>query len=279
MSWRRDLDLLHNEEVDMVLRPHPLSFTKHYIFFVYLVILALLLRRLHLLLIENTSLFSVLNELLGVPLSQLGINIVDLIFLLSFWAVLILSGWLGSRLLHTGLLMLYTIMVAFSGTFLEFYCLISRFEMPFVQVSYIKILLLAATAVMAMILIELHRRRCLYIITNRRVILRGGLTFKEEEITYDEIARIRVEQGILGRVFNFGTVSLLSASALKLGGALYSEIREELSGFEGNLKHSAFEEDLKKFRDKEPLRLYGIPNPRRVRIIIGNRQLEAKEGP
>jgi len=276
MSIQLDLDLLHNEEVDMVLRPHPLSFIKHHAFFVYLLILASILRRLHILLVENSSLFSVLNHLLGLYLSQLGMNTIDLIFLVSFWTLLILSGWAGIRLLHTRLSMLYVIIVASSGTSLEIYSLMSRFETPFIQASYIKILILAAASIAAMILIEIHRRRCLYVITNRRVILREGLTFKEEEITYDDIAHLRVEQGILGRIFNFGTINLISAFDLEPCSIQYGEIREEFGDFE-DLKNRIFERDLKKVGDKGILRLYGIPNPRRVRIIIGNRQLEAGE--
>ena len=276
MSWRRDLDLLHGEEVDIVLKPHPLSFTKHNVFFLYLIITVFLLRNFQSLIEENASLFSLLR-FLDAALSRLGMNIVDMVFLASFWIVLILSGWVGTRLLHTRLLMIYVILIAASGTTLEIYWSITRFELAFIKGSHIKLILLAGTAIAAMILIEIHRRRCLYIVTNRRVIAKRGLTLKEEEITYDEIYHVRVEQGILGRVFNFGTVILISIYDLESNEPLYEEIPEVLKQFEGDITDRALEESSKIRRRRRRLLLSGVPNPRRVRVIIGNRQLEAKE--
>ena len=91
MSWRRDLDLLHGEEVDIVLKPHPLSFTKHHIFFVTLLIIALLFWKFYFLFEENASLLSV-PSVLDVALNKIGMKVADMIFLVSFGIIIIISG-------------------------------------------------------------------------------------------------------------------------------------------------------------------------------------------
>jgi len=273
MSWRRDLDLLHDEEIDIVLKPHLLSFAKYHLFFIFLIIIIPFLQRLHLLLESDASISSAIR-FLGVTLSGLGMNIIDTFFIFSFWIILIIIGWIGKRLLHRRALMLYIISVAASGTILEFYLSIKSLEMPFIQRPYVKLALLAVTAILSMSLVEIHRRKCRYIITNRRIIIREGLTFKEKEITYEEIFRIQVNQGILGRIFNFGTIILFSTTDFRSNESSYKEIPKASKQFNEEIGE---EYGLESWRSKNQLLLFGVPNPRRIRVIIGNRQLETRE--
>jgi len=271
------LELLHGEEVDMALKPHPLSFIKYHIFFAYLILLAFFLRKFRPLLEDNISLLFV-PSFLEAAFSRLGLNLVDTAFLVSFWIVLIISGWIGNRLLRNRMLIFYVVSVAALGTVLEIYWSITQFEITFIQRIHVKLVLLVGTAIVNMVLVEIHRRRFLYVVTNYRVIIREGLKLKEKEIAYDEISRIHVEQGILGRVFNFGTVVLFSMFDLGLNEPLYKEVPELLETFEENMASRTSEETiLKNWRSKKRLLLFGVPDPRRVRVIIGNRQLEAKE--
>ena len=99
MSWRRDLELLHDEEIDMVLKPHPLSFTRYHAFFFILILVAFLFQRFYSLLEENVSLLSAFISLDAV-LSIVNMKTVDAIFLVFFWIVMIISGWIGTRLLQ-----------------------------------------------------------------------------------------------------------------------------------------------------------------------------------
>ena len=277
MSWRRSLDLLRGEEVDMVLKPHFLSFAKYHVFFLYLILISLLLRRVHLLLEDNVSFLSAFSFLDAV-LSNLSMNVVDAIFLFSFWVILLTSGWAGSRLLHSRRIMFYVISVAASSTLLEFYWFMTHFETAFIQISHIKLLLLAGTSVGSMVLIDIYRRKCLYIITNRRIIIKEGLKFKEEEVTYDEISHIRVKQGVLGRVFNFGTIILVSTFDFGLNESLYKDIPEMMKESEVKITERTLRNGVpENWRSKRQWMLFGVPNPRRVRVIIGNRQMEAKE--
>lgn len=268
------MDLLDDEEVDMAIKPHTLSFISYHVFFTYLILVAFFLKKFHLILKDNISIFSVLR-FLDAALGRLDMNIVDAIFLVSFWIVVIISSRVGSRLLHNKILMLYAILLAASGTALEVYWSITHFETALIQRSYVKIVLLAGTSIASMILIEIYRRRCLYVVTNRRVIIRKGFRLKEDEMRYDEIARILVKQGILGRAFNFGTVILVSMFDFRLNRHLYGEVPEALRRSGVNVVDRTLEEESLKSRRQ--MLLFGVPDPRRVRIIIGNRQLEAKE--
>ena len=274
---RRGLDLLHGEEVDMAVKPHPLSFSRYHAFFIYLVLAAFLLRRLRLLLKENISVLSILS-FLDAALSRLGMDILDAVFLVSFWAVLIISGWIGNRLLHNRILLFYAILVAASGTVLELYLSMMHYEIGIVPIqrASVKLVLLAGTAIACMALVEVYRRRYLYVVTNYRVIIRGGLILKEEEIAYKNISRVYVKQGILGRIFNFGTVVL--NSTFDFSEAPYREIPEALK-MPSEKADKALEEDLGKWKRGRQLKLLGVPDPRRVRIIIGNRILEKRESP
>jgi len=271
------LELLHGEEVDMALKPHPLCFVKYHVFFAYLILVAFLLQNLYFFLEDNSSLLSSLN-FLEAAFSGLGMNLVDFVFLLSFWAVLILSGWIATRLLRNRIIMIYVVLVAVLGTILEVYWSMTNFELTFIQRRYFKLIPLAGTAIVNVVLVDIHRRRLRYIITNYRVIIREGLKMKEEEITYNIISHIRVEQGILGRLFNFGTIILFSIFDFGLNEPLYGETSELLKSLEGDVTGKASgETDQKRRRSKKGLLLYGVPDPRRVRVIIGNRLLEAKE--
>ena len=275
MSWR-DLDLFHGEEVDVILRPHPLSFIRYHIFFAFLILLALPLLRFHIFIEENAHLLSDLSSL-EAALGGLGMSLVDAAFLASFWVILLIIGWAGSRLLRRRLIMLFIILILGSATLLELYLSLGNIEVTFIQRPYVKLVLLAVAAASATIIVEAHRGRCVYILTNRRVIVRMGLTLKEEEMEYDEISNIRVEQGLLGRLLKFGTVTLISRLDLGLGESGLMGASEALKRYGEESKAASLEEGLRGQLGVRRLTLCGVPNPRRVRVIIANRQFEAGE--
>ncbi len=55
-----------------------------------------------------------------------------------------------------------------------------------------------------------------YEITPKEIIFRRGLFFKKEELnTLDHIGSIEIDQGLLGRIFNFGTIKLFNWASEK----------------------------------------------------------------
>jgi membrane protein YdbS with pleckstrin-like domain len=75
-----------------------------------------------------------------------------------------------------------------------------------------------AVAIIGFLIIELYRRSHKYIITNLRLIFKGGvLTKRERTIRYDKVADIDARQGVLGQIFGFGTIIPVSQSGFGLG--------------------------------------------------------------
>jgi len=75
-----------------------------------------------------------------------------------------------------------------------------------------------AVSIVGFLIIELYRRSHKYIITNLRIIFKGGvLTKRERTIRYDKVADIDAKQGVLGQIFSFGTIIPISQSGFGLG--------------------------------------------------------------
>lgn len=73
-------------------------------------------------------------------------------------------------------------------------------------------------AIAGFLLVELYRQSHEYLITNFRLIFRGGIvTKKERTLRYDKITDIHCSQGPLGRVFGFGTILPITQSGFGLG--------------------------------------------------------------
>jgi membrane protein YdbS with pleckstrin-like domain len=272
------VDLIHGEEVDLVARPHPLSFFRYHLFAVYLIIVALFLGWFHSYLGSNEQLLGVLS-FLNVIFGMTGMKTVDIALLVVFWIILLLSG-LGIGVLWVSKMpLVYMVLVGLAGTALELYFL-APYE--FALKPMVKLLLLGVAAAVSMILTEVYRKRHTYVITNYRIVTKKGFIRKEErELMYDKITDVYVNQGILGRIFNFGTVIPISGSGFGLG----SDSAQAFTGAAASLKGAtvgggfAGGKSVQTPRAATYFSLHGVSDPKKIRIIIGNRQLETKEAP
>ena len=67
-------------------------------------------------------------------------------------------------------------------------------------------------------MVELFRRSHKYIISNQRIVFKGGVVTKEQRtLRYDKITDINTKQGIIGQIFGFGTIIPISQSGFGLG--------------------------------------------------------------
>lgn len=83
---------------------------------------------------------------------------------------------------------------------------------PFI---YILGWLLFICGVILFIVIYFYARGHKYCITNKRIIISKTFITREiRELSYDKITDIAIKQGLLGRLFNFGTIIPLTASGL-----------------------------------------------------------------
>jgi len=188
-------DLLENEHIEKNLSPHPLSFMRLQSLCLFLIIWGVLLGWL-----VNFSDYKELfsgNEwfpILAWGLVLLFIGVIASLIMIQ-WSIFFLylglffgglglifsQGWLGD-----------------SGVFIPFYSV--------------------AVSIIGFLIVELYRRSHKYIVSNLRIIFRGGVvTRRERTLRYDKITDIDAKQGILGQIFSFGTIIPISQSGFGLG--------------------------------------------------------------
>ncbi|MEM1551015.1 MAG: hypothetical protein QXR13_03670, partial [Candidatus Bathyarchaeia archaeon] len=167
----KDFELLKGERIETSFRPHPLSFLRYYFVCFYLAFLAIALHILYQWLYQNVwsnpSVVGILNLLFGiVP----GLSPEEILFLIIFWTILVLSGFLIGVLWISKMPLLYMILIGISGTLLEIYL----YPEP-----YAKFIALLFSAILGLILVEVYRRGHRFLLTNYRVIAIKSFIGKE----------------------------------------------------------------------------------------------------
>ena len=190
-------ELLNNEEIERVLSPHPLSFMNYQFLCIFLIVWGLVFGWF-----VNFSEYTGFFENLGSE--WMGIMVWGLVLLaFSVGASILTIRWriffmyLGIFLSGLGL-MFWTNNLGNYKVFVPFYTV--------------------AMSIAGFLLVEWYRRSHKYIISNQRIIFKGGIVTKEERtLRYDKISDINAKQGILGQIFGFGTIIPVSSSGFGLG--------------------------------------------------------------
>ncbi|MEM2272722.1 MAG: PH domain-containing protein [Candidatus Bathyarchaeia archaeon] len=274
MNNLKDFELFRNEKIEFSLRPHPLSFMRYYSVCLYLGFLAMALYMLYKWLNQNVwlnpSISWILNVLFGIiP----GVSPEELVSLIIFWAILVLSGFLIGVSWVSKMPLLYMILIGSSGTLLEVYLF---------PEALTKIATLLFSAVLGLFLVEVYRRGHRFFLTSYRIIAVKKFIWKEvREVMYDKITDIYVHQGLLGRIFNYGTIIPISESGFGLGeDASLAAISAEAAAKRGSLGVIfSGKRSVNRPKASSYFSLYGIPDPKRMRGIIGSKMLEMKETP
>ncbi|EMR73382.1 putative membrane protein, partial [Thermoplasmatales archaeon SCGC AB-539-N05] len=188
-------ELLDNERVEKTLSPHPLSFMKLQSVCLFLIIWGVLFGWL-INFSEYRELFSG-NEwypvlIWGTVLLLAGViaSLVAIRWSIFFLYLGVFAGWMGVMFSQGWL--------NNTGVFIPFYSI--------------------AVSIIGFLIVELYRRSHKYIITNLRIIFKGGvITKRARTLRYDKIADLGTEQGVLGQIFGFGTIIPVSQSGLGLG--------------------------------------------------------------
>ena len=266
-----DVDLLPGEEVDEVLQPHPLSFLRYYLVAIYLMVVSAALERLYLYLQTNMSALGFLGAIFS---SITGMPAQDAVLLTVFWVILIVSGVLIGLLWVTKTPLLCMVLVGVVGTFLELY-----YRFP----PLTKLWVLVVAALLGIVFTETYRRGHRYFITNYRIVLRKRFVGREErELMHDKITDVYVGQGLLGRIFNFGTVIPVTESGFGMGEEMaMAGVHAAASVKGGGLigVGAGGGKSMQRPRAATYFSLHGIPDPKRVRGLISRRRLEAREAP
>lgn len=215
-------ELLKNEQIERMLSPHPLSFMKLQALCIFVIVWGIVVWWL-----TNFSTYSdMFNSNPWYPLILWGL----VLLLIGVVASLVAIQW--------------SIFFLYLGVFAGAVGLI--FWQQWENDATLFILVYSiAVSIGGFLIVELYRRSHKYILSNLRIIFKGGLlTKRERTIRYDKIADIDAKQGILGQIFSFGTIIPVSQSGFGLGsdktmaagGIAVGSKKAKLFGFAGGGK-------------------------------------------
>ena len=190
-------ELLENEKVEKTLSPHPLSFMKLQSLCIFLIVWGIVVGW-----IVNFSEYS-----------HFFSGATSFVFTLLVWGlVLLLAGIIASLVTVRWRIFFFYLGVFIIAILLLFFMGIQDIAgifIPFYSVG---------VSILGFLIVELYRRSHKYMISNHRIVFKGGIITKEERtLRYDKITDINAKQGILGQIFGFGTIIPISQSGFGLG--------------------------------------------------------------
>jgi len=244
----KDEDLLKDEKLEKVLSPHPLSFMKYQSLCIFLIVWGVLVFWL--------VTFSEYRGMIAIhewtPIILWGVVLIVAGIAASLvavrWSIFFL--YLGIFLGGVGL-MLWQNWISTAGSFIPVYMI--------------------AMSILGFLLVEWYRRSHKYIISNQRLIFKGGITTKEERtLRYDKISDLNAKQGIIGQIFGFGTIIPISQSGFGLGsdkaeaggGIMLGEKKAKLFGFFGGGK------EVQTPRTRSYYELHGVYPYKEVKKLV-----------
>ncbi len=192
-------ELLENEQVEKRLSPHPLSFMGLQSLCIFLIAWGLIFGWL-----VNFSEFSSFFREGGA---------INFLLLAAVWAVvLLLVGIIASLIKVLWRIFFLYLAVVLAGIGIIVWLGLYDSSSVFLPVYTVIV------SIIGFLLVELFRRSHQYIISNQRLVFKGGIITKEQRtLRYDKITDINTKQGVLGQIFGFGTIIPISQSGFGLG--------------------------------------------------------------
>lgn len=191
----QEQNLLKNEKLEKVLSPHPLSFMKYQSLCIFLIIWGIIVGWI----IYFSSWQSIFTGNFWLSL--------------FFWGIgLLLAGVIASLItVRWSIFFMYLIVFA-SGTGIILWLGLQDNLGLFAAVYTI------IASILGFLMVEAYRRSHKYIISNQRIVFKGGIVTKQERtLRYDKISDINAKQGVLGQILGFGTIIPISQSGFGLG--------------------------------------------------------------
>jgi len=131
--------------------------------------------------------------------------------------------------------------------------------------------------------VELYRRSHTFYLTDRRIVTEVQfIDHKRNELNYDKINNLVLEQDILGRVFDFGTLIPVTASGLGMG----TDFSAVTVGVAGQLNQGPMlggavtgGRSVQTPRVRSPYGVFGISEPEKVQQMLSKYMHEHVEAP
>lgn len=126
--------------------------------------------------------------------------------------------------------------------------------------------------VAGLVLTDWYRRSFTYYITNLRILLTNDflLTKDERIIRHNHIEDLKLDQGMIGRIFDFGNVNPLTGSGIGTGSEDSIAVVGAGKNVEGVTLSAAggSKRSVTQSRPSPTDTLYGVPDPSKVRTVI-----------
>jgi hypothetical protein len=274
------LSLLDGEKLILGLRPHPLAFWDMYLTWVWVILLSIMFIFWGSIVAEYstgplvlaTSSVRGLTSYLPDPLKVVDGFVVQAgSFSRSYSPV---AAWVVALIVSAALVSVLKISFKWVGLMaalglvsvgLSYY-----FQLPPEASYHFGILL----SLVAMSFVEVYRRAHRFYITDRRIVTEvrfGGV--KRNELSFDKINNIVLDQDLIGSLFDFGTIIPVTASGLGMG----SDISAVSVGTQGQLGGIPLNAQVTGGRTVQTPRvrsmygLFGVTKPEEVQKIVSER--------
>ena len=243
------MKLLDGEKIEMELKPAKMAFLKHYSVVILYFLLAYGLWRLF-----NWPSFDSFA-------SQMPVSVSAVACVVSFAAIALLGFLLSLEFISRIPLVANLLLAA-----------LAIYTYTQVSMSFVLFfpLFSALCGIAALIAVTLYAGTHTYYITNERIIMkRSMLSRRSREIFYEKISDISVEQSVLGRIFNFGSIVPVTQSGFGLGssgtfaGAEAGMGKRGFLGLFGGGSKSTQEPRVRSY-----YQLFGVENPYGVKDTI-----------
>tara|TARA_B100000686_G_scaffold18213_1_gene16870 strand:- start:2414 stop:3307 length:894 start_codon:yes stop_codon:yes gene_type:complete len=267
-----DITLLGGEELKMKLSPHMFSFFNLYFVFFLLFLWGLWIYDFFAR--ESFTTFPVYDFLINIPFVN-EVTVGALCWSLALFVVgfaaryfFMDSGGQSIFRLYSGVAVIGILSLSyhqwknldFMGDTMDF----GRVFIPGITI---------AVSLVGIFSVDFYRRSFTYFLTDNRIVLKSSFLMNrsERQVRYNHIEDIKLEQGIIGSIFGYGTVLPLTGSGLGTGtdesmvvAGAGSDVKGLGSvGIAGGSRSSS-----KKIRHNPNDCLFGVPSPSKVRDLI-----------
>ena len=250
-------EFLEGEKIIKKTMPHPAAFWPYYLLFIYYIIMSIVM------IARYNSITAYLESLIMSLFGEIG---VVMIFLVIWWIVLIIPALIFSILNISWRWVIIYFLIGVVGTYWVLNLHADLFDLYYLTMSI---------AFVGIILTELYRRGHEYILTNYRIIARlGFLGLVERDIFYSRITDVFLQQGLLGRIFGYGSIIPITAAGIGTG----DDSASVITGIGGSEKiaHQEIgagiaiqgEKRVRVPRGRSSFILYGVANPGEIQKII-----------
>ena len=263
-----DLVLLRDEELKMQLRPHVFSFFYLYIIFFLLLVWAYIIYD-----------FFAQDKFTDFPLYEFIIKIPfanEVLAGAMIWSLgLFIVGFLARYFfLDSGgqsIFRLYTSVALFGILVMSYHVRKMEDTMDF-GLLFIPSLT-AVVGFLGLLSVNAYRRSFTYYLTNNRIVLKSSFLMhnSERQVRYNHIEDIKMEQGVVGTIFGYGTVLPLTGSGLGTGSDESMMIvgsGAEVKGLGSIGLAGGSRSSSKRIRHNPHDCLFGVPSPSKVRDLI-----------